>query len=60
VAVYVATGALVFGAVGGFVGGGIGAMSSSERWKEVPLDRLRVSIVPLRDGRFALGLSVAF
>ena len=31
-----------------------------ERWKQVPLDRLRVSVVPQRDGRFALGLSVAF
>ncbi len=31
-----------------------------ERWKQVPLDRLRVSVVPQRDGRFALGLSVGF
>ncbi len=59
-AAYVATGALVFGAAGGLVGLGIGALSSSERWKEVPLDRLRVSFVARRDGRFALGVSVAF
>ncbi len=32
----------------------------TERWKQVPLDRLRVSVVPQRDGRFALGFSVAF
>ena len=31
-----------------------------ERWKQVPLDRLRVSVVPQPDGRFALGFSVAF
>ena len=31
-----------------------------EDWKQVPLDRLRVSVVPQRDGRFALGFSVAF
>ena len=31
-----------------------------EDWKQVPLDRLRVSVVPQRDRRFALGFSVAF
>ena len=57
-------GALVVGGglgiLGAGVGAGIGALIKSERWEEVPLDRLRVNIVPLRDGRFALGLSVAF
>jgi len=56
----VALGAAAFGVTGALVGLGIGALLKSERWEEVPLDRLRVNIVPQRDGRFALGLSVAF
>ncbi len=32
----------------------------TERWKQVPLDKLRVSFAPQRDGRFAFGLSVRF
>jgi hypothetical protein len=56
----VAIGALAFGAAGGLVGLGIGALAKSERWEEVSLDRLQVRIVSLRDGRFALGLSVRF
>ncbi len=32
----------------------------ADRWQEVPLDRLRVSVAPQRDGRFGLGLSVRF
>ncbi len=56
----VAVGAAAFGVTGALVGLGIGALLKSERWEEVPLDRLRVNIVPHRDGRFALGLSVAF
>ena len=55
---------MVFGAaIGGGAGlvGGIvvGAFSKADRWAEVPLDRLRVSFAPQRDG-FALGLRVAF
>ncbi len=42
----------------------MGAMTGSfikaDRWEEVPLDQLRVSFAPERDGRFAFGLSVAF
>jgi hypothetical protein len=53
-------GAAVGGVAFGAIGAGIGALAKTERWEEVPLDRLRVSIVPLRDGRFALGLSVRF
>ena len=49
------------GFVGGaFIGGVIGALSTTDRWEEVPLDQLRVSFVPQRDGRFRLGLSVGF
>ena len=56
--------ALVGGLVGGLGGGAVGALIGSsvktDRWKEVPLDRLRVNIVPQRDGRLGLGLSVRF
>ena len=55
-----AGGAAVVGVTGALVGLGIGALSKSERWEDVPLDRLRVSIVPLPDGRLAFGLSVVF
>ncbi len=49
------------GAVGGsLVGLVIGAVIKTDRWEEVPLDRLRVSFGPQRDGRFGLGLSVRF
>ncbi len=37
-----AVGALVFGGVGGVIGLIIGASTTTERWVEVPLDRLRV------------------
>jgi hypothetical protein len=57
-------GAVVLGGLSASVGGLFGALfglaSSGERWEEVPLDRLRVSFAPQRDGRFALGLSVSF
>ena len=45
---------------GGLIGLGVGALIKTERWEEVPLDRLRVSFAPQRDGRFGLGLSVRF
>ncbi len=57
--------AFLSGALLGFVSGAaigavIGAIAKSDRWEEVPIDRLSVSVVPQRDGRFTLGLSVAF
>ena len=52
-------GVVAVGAVGAGIGAGIGALSKTDKWEEVPLDQLRVSIVPRRDG-FALGFSVAF
>ena len=45
---------------GSLVGWGIGALIPGDRWADVPLDRLRVSFGPQRDGRFGLGLSVRF
>jgi hypothetical protein len=52
------------GLVGVLLGAGLGAITGAfiktERWEEVPLDRLRVSFAPKRDGRFALGMTVSF
>jgi hypothetical protein len=54
-------GAALLGAVlGGTLGAALGAVIRRERWEEVPLDRLRASIVARRDGRFALGASIRF
>ncbi len=53
-------GAVFLGGLGGVIGLIIGASTTTERWVEVPLDRLRVSFAPQRDGRFALGLSMRF
>ena len=47
-------------ALGTLAGGLIGKAARGERWEEVPLDALRVSFVPHREGRFGLGLTVEF
>ena len=47
--------------VGGLILGAlIGSRIKGDRWEEVPLDRLGVSLTPQRDGRLALGFSVRF
>ena len=46
--------------VGTLIGLVVGAVFTTYRWEEVPLDQLRVSVGPQRDGRFGLGLSVRF
>jgi hypothetical protein len=38
----------------------VGGSIKTDRWREVPLDRLRVGFAPQRDGRFGLGASVRF
>ena len=53
-------GGLVVGAGGALLGAVVGALGKTDRWEEVPLDRLRVSFAPQRDGRFGLRLSVGF
>ena len=53
-------GALVGGLGGSAVGALIGASTKTDRWGEVPLDRVRVRLGPHRDGRFGLGASVRF
>ncbi len=48
-------GALVGTLAGAFIGGRV----KTDRWVEVPLDQLLISVVPRRNG-LALGISVAF
>jgi len=45
--------------VGFIVGAIIGSFIRDEEWEQIPLDGLRVSFTPKRDG-FTLGLSVSF
>ena len=52
--------ALIFGAAGGIVGGFVGYLIKTDRWEEVPIEQLRVSLTPQLDGGFALGFSVRF
>jgi hypothetical protein len=54
------TGGIAGGIWGTLLGLGIGLLIRTDRWEEVPLDKLRVSVAPQRDGRFGLGLSVSF
>ena len=51
---------ITFGVVGIIVGAKVGNAIKTDLWEEVPLERLQVSLVPQRDGRFALGFSVRF
>jgi hypothetical protein len=46
-------------AVGALLGMGIGALIESERWEEVPLDRVRLTLGP-RDGGVGLGTRLSF
>ncbi len=51
----------VIGGLGGLVTGAfIGLAIQTDRWREVPLDRVRVSLGPQRDGRFGVGMSARF
>ncbi len=52
--------AVIYGGLGGVAGGLVGYLIKTERWEEIPLERLRVSLAPQRDGGFALGFSVRF
>jgi hypothetical protein len=48
------------GAAVGFLAGVVaGSLIKSDKWEEVPLDRLRVSLGPQRGG-FGIGASIAF
>jgi hypothetical protein len=50
-------GAVALGAAGALVGAVTGALVRTERWAEVPLERLRLSLIP--DGGRALTLRVS-
>ncbi len=49
-----------FGAAGALVGAGVGTLVRTDRWEEVPLERLRLRPVATFDGRFGLAASVRF
>jgi hypothetical protein len=51
---------IMFGMIGGVLGAVTGSFIKTDRWEEVPLDQLRASLMPLRDGVFALRLSISF
>ena len=53
-------GALVVGIGGAMLGSIVGAITKTERWVSVPLDRIRVGLGPQRDGGFVVGMSVGF
>ena len=52
--------ALLVGGLGGLVGGIVGYFIKTDRWEEVPLERVRATLAPQSYGRFALGFSVRF
>ena len=57
--VNMAGGALVGGGCGALLGAVIGAIAgSTDRWESVPLDRVRVTIVPQHRGALSVGLRV--
>lgn len=45
--------------IGSFLGGLVGKGFRRHMWEEIPLDRMRVDIVPRREG-FAVGMKLAF
>jgi hypothetical protein len=50
---------IMFGVIGGVLGAVTGGFIKTDSWQHVPLEHVRVSVVPQRDG-FALAASVAF
>jgi hypothetical protein len=51
----------VYGALlGGISGAGVGALIKSDRWSDVPLDRVRVGLIPARGRGAGLCLSIGF
>jgi len=55
-----ALGGFVLGTIGAGIGALAGASVKTDRWEEVPLDRVRVSLAPQRDGRLTVGVRLAF
>lgn len=52
-------GAVGFGVLGGAVGVVAGALTKTERWETVPVDRVTVSLKPGPGGRLTLGFRIA-
>ncbi len=50
---------IMFGVLGAGLGYLAGSLIKGDRWEDVPLDRLRVSVGPQREG-FGIGASIAF
>ncbi len=48
----------VFGGGGALLGALVGLLIRTDRWEAVPLERIRVSFTPVRNGRFAILASV--
>ena len=48
------------GAVGAGIGALIGAPFKSDRWEDVPVESVRLSLMPQLDGRLALGVEFKF
>jgi hypothetical protein len=53
-------GAIFFGAAGTLVGAVTGAFVRTERWRDVPLDRVRMSVVPRSGGGVQGRAALAF
>lgn len=52
-------GAVGFGVLGGAVGVVAGALTKTERWETVPVDRVTVTLAPGPGGRLKLGFRIA-
>ena len=48
------------GMAGALLGGTLGSLVHEDKWRSLPLDRLRVEIAPQPGGQVALGASLAF
>ena len=53
-------GGIIAGGIGSCVGAFIGFFIQTDKWEEVPIDRLRLGFSPQPKGRLALSASVAF
>jgi len=53
-------GAAVVGVGGMVLGALVGAMTHTDRWQEVPLERVGVRLFPQRDGSLSLAVSLRF
>ena len=53
-----AKGIAIFGGAGAGLGALVGLLIKTDRWEAVPLERIRLSLTPVRDGRLAIMASV--